>query len=340
MFINVNRQNSSSLNAALGIVLLLPLVMLATFRYPGMTPDTLSYYLITSDIYSSQNEPIEPFHIVIVKLFQLAGFDSEATTQLVFFAYIFLSLFSLYKAFCRYGNVVLSMLIYILFSYVYLNLVQMRWGLSVALILWAISELNTSRIRSTLLLSLSFCVHFYSFIALPILLFSSARPNRLIYFTIPLLGLLVAKVFTSELLLSIIEVLVVTTTHGASDFYVVNKLLFYAERSEARDNRLNLFTLMIFFSYYVILLNLKLVANDSVITLFKIVGLFIFFYLAFYTIPIVSRRIMLMLVVLSIPLAIYAGYCLRAKMLTKYFLVMYSAASFYNIAFVHGLLRF
>ena len=86
-------------------------------------------------------------------------------------------------------------------------------------------------------------------------------------------------------------------------------------------------------------MNVKKINSDLVVLLLKVVGLFIFCFLAFSSIPIISRRIMLLLVVLSIPLAIYAGYCLRAKSLISYFLVAYSALSFYNIAFLHGLLR-
>lgn len=335
----MTKHNSLSLNVLLGIAALLPLILLATFRYPGMTPDTLSYFEITNDIFSESGSSIEPFHYLLVVALRHVGFDAALATTIIFFIYISLSYFALYRGFSRFSYTSFILVVYSLFSYVYLNLVQMRWGLAIALIVWALSQLTVSRFRSLLLLFFAIMVHYYSLIAFFFVFLSRSAPNKLFYFSLPFVGFVFSEYFTPEYLTAMIELVFGTAAMGATEFHVVNKVLFYAERSEIKDNLFNSYTIFSLTSYFGALLFSKRLDFISINLFIKVVGFFLFLFFAFHSIPILSRRVMLMLVVFSIPLALFVGNRFRPKGITQMALLIYASIAFVNLSFFHGLLR-
>ena len=320
------------------ILVLIPLGFLATFRYPGLTPDTLSYYNLTTTIISGSTNVTEPFHQYVTSFLSIIPLPYYYLTNLTFFIYYVLFILALrqsYKTLPMQNSILFATLLQI---FVYLNLVQMRWGLACAILMYSCQIKRTHTIKSILAIIFASCIHYFAilFIFLPFIKLKD-RSSWIIIF-LPIIFFFFS---TPVIIVWIIDITKLISSYSPSDLsYVVLKLEYYINRIHLRDNFFNIFNAFNFITYMmIVILKIKNIHLDNLKNLIGPFLLLLSLHIFFIDIPIFSRRIMLLQTLFAVP--IFFTCCLKFRpILFVYFVGMsLCAVSFVNIAFIKGLLR-
>ena len=302
------------------IIFILLLILVAFFRPYHIIPDTISYYRATISFLKGEISGYDVLHNFLLRIFAFDSFDPELSTRLIFFAYCSLSLLFLYLAFRKLPSSFASLTIYSLTSFVYLNLVQIRWGLAVAVSLFLVLCPTEFGILLTILFLL--ISHSGSLILLPPFLFSrllsniSSRTMFVLFIVFSILSLLLVR---SDLALSLS--LYLSSSLPESQLSLLDKAQFYLERSFVKDSFFN--TLFIFSTFTLVLSKVKSQSLPSVANrLSTALYILILEYVLFFFIPIFSRRILSSMVVFAIPLLT----CIISKSKNSTFLLLFTTA--------------
>ena len=321
------------------ILFLSVIVIIATLRYPGLTPDTLSYFLYTDFIRNGNITIVEPFHVLITLSLINLGFSNELTTQCVFMIYIILTLFFLSKAYFGLPNRYLVMCLAILQTYIYLNLVQMRWGLASSILLYSLSLPEKKITKSFVLLAFASTVHYFSLLFTFIVLLKPRLFSLRIWIAIPFVFLFLPKALNSNLLLLFVESLQQIFDLNFLS-YIYYKLDFYFERIVDRDNVFTLFNAFNFSSFAI--LSICIINNKDLGPILRFIpgfAMLLSLYFLFLDIPIFSRRIMIFQLLFAAPVFVYCIRFFKPSLLFLFFGISLSVASFFNIAFIKSLVR-
>lgn len=152
------------------------LAIIAGFR-GGNDPDYLNYY----DIYlSSQHGDffilnVEPFYFYINKLFNLAGVPFVFLMLLIAVPAVLVKMYVIYK---HSHFAVLSIIIYVLTIYISFELIAIRQGIAIALIMLATSFWFDKRFLAIALVLIGSLFHISALIILPAFYLMSSRWNR------------------------------------------------------------------------------------------------------------------------------------------------------------------
>ena len=315
------------------------LIIIATLRYPGLTPDTLSYFLFTNSIRNGNIAIVEPFHVLITISLINLGFSNELTTQCVFMIYIILTLFFLSKAYFGLPNRYLVMCLVILQTYVYLNLVQMRWGLASSILLYSLSLSEKKFTKSFALLAFASTVHYFSLLFSFIVFLKPRLFSLRIWIAIPLAFLFLPKTLSSSFILLFVEGLQQIFDLNFL-FYIYSKLDFYFSKNVVRDNVFTLFNAFTFSSFAI--LSICIINNKDLGPIHRFIpgfAILLSLYFLFLDIPIFSRRIMIFQLLFAAPVFVYCIRFFKPSLLFLFFGISLSVASFLNIAFIKSLVR-
>lgn len=317
---------------------LLLLILIATFRYPGMTPDTISYYEYTNSISVGDLNLIEPFHFAITHFFLRLGLSSVIVTKLVFALYSALSFYFLVKAYHSLPNRQFILIIVVLQTFIYLGLVQMRWGLATAILVYALSNQNFGLTKSALLVSCAGLVHYFAFMFVFISLINRKFVPLKLWLSLPIIFYFLSPGLNPENVNYILQYL---QNLSIFDFtLIISKLDFYLSRSSKLDNIYNLFNLFTFLSYAMACW--CVVRSIDISTFVKFIPPFcalICMYFIFLPIPIFSRRIMILLLLFSAPIFVCSARYFKPSYFVAFVGLSLSIISFINIGFVKGLVR-
>ena len=318
------------------IIFILLLILVAFFRPYHIIPDTISYYRATISFLKGEISGYDVLHNFLLRIFAFDSFDPELSTRLIFFAYCSLSLLFLYLAFRKLPSSFASLTIYSLTSFVYLNLVQIRWGLAVAVSLFLVLCPTEFGILLTILFLL--ISHSGSLILLPPFLFSrllsniSSRTMFVLFIVFSILSLLLVR---SDLALSLSLYL--------SSVCLNHNYLYWIKHSftsNVHSLRIHFSILSLSSTFTLVLSKVKSQSLPSVAhRLSTALYILILEYVLFFFIPIFSRRILSSMVVFSIPLLT----CIisKSKNSTFYFslLLLFAAAVFSRLYIFSGLIR-
>ena len=318
------------------------LIVIATFRAPGITPDTLTYFSLTKNFLNSYSLTQEPFHYFLLSILKFFEFNYYTSTQVVFFVYVSISVIALNTAYNAFKiESKLPLFLYFFTSFLYLNLIQIRWGLAVALIVLAISQLKISRFRSLIFLLIAPFVHTFAIIALPVFLIFRFKLSLLLYIILPITGIFLGKYFDVKIVINFISNLNYDIIANYKNNIIV-KLQYYfdMDRIILKDNPINLMFIFFISSYCLSVLKSKLVNNSIFFIYLNTLCFGIFMYLFFVDVSIFSRRISYLLVPIAAPLLVYSSYFYKYGLIIRVYGLLFSILICINFVFLKGLVRF
>jgi hypothetical protein len=329
----VNKNNFFSF-----ILVLIPLGLLATFRYPGLTPDTLSYYNLTPKILYENSTIVEPFHKYLTLFFGIFPISNYFLTSLTFLTYYVLFIAALkqaFKALPMQNTILFATLLQV---FVYLNLVQMRWGLACVILIYACQLEKRLKIKRILTVLFAASIHYFAilFIFLPFIKVKGGKIWML--FFLPILLLL----FSASVVIDwITDLMKFVGNYGVPSIsHVSLKLEYYFKRISVRDNMFNIFNLFNFASYMmIIILRAKNIYLESIKNLIVPFLVLLSLYVFFLDIPIFSRRIMLLQTIFAVPIFFVCCLKFRPSLFVYFIGITLCTVSFVNISFIKGMLR-
>ncbi|MGB9814108.1 MAG: EpsG family protein [Thermovenabulum sp.] len=316
------------------------LIVIPVFLPLGFCPDSLSYYTTINFSVSQYNFlSFEPFYWLIVYINQIL-FNANWTSFLLFFSvtYVILSVY-LIK---RYSILpVISFIIFMLLFYPNFGLIQIRNGVSIAFVWWALFDLlESKKLKFIIKIIIATFFHYSSIVFLLVLLLDKNHINKKFYLLLPLIGFLLGQyVFTIEFYQFIINYLpsfLKFKAQGYLDFVIYGP-------QEHKLNRINILNMYSLFNIMVYYLGLMIGSNDRYfITLEKILAFAIFSFFSFKTIPVFSFRIsndFYTFIVFLIPY-ILKNFKKEEKSLVYYSLVLILILLSLNIYIRHDLFNF
>jgi hypothetical protein len=269
------------------IVISLILIIIPVFLPLGFSPDSLNYYK-TIDLPPSHFNILsyEPFYWLVVYVNQIL-FNGSWASFLLFFSFIYVSL-SAYLIYKYSPSPFLSFLIFMLLFYPNFGLIQIRDGVSIAFVWWAIFNLmEGKKIRFIIKTIIAILFHYTSIIFFLVLFLNKKRINRKFYLLLPIFGLLLGKyVLNLEVFKLIVNYLPEFLKHKAQSYLYL--LESQPEHILNQINILNSYVLFIILVYYVSLFTDR--SNNYSIFFTKMVGFAIFFWFSFMNIPVFSFR--------------------------------------------------
>gem|GEM_PF-3538126 len=269
------------------IVISFILIIIPVFLPLGFSPDSLSYYE-TIDLPPSHFNflSFEPLYWLVVYVNQIL-FNGSWASFLLFFSFIYVSL-NAYLIHKYSPSPFLSFLIFMLLFYPIFGLIQIRDGVSIAFVWWAIFNLmEGKKIRFIIKTIIAILFHYASIIFFLALFLSKKRINRKFYLLLPIFGLLLGKyVLNLEVFKLIVNYLPGFLKHKAQLYLYI--LEYQPEHIFNRINILNAYVLFIILVYYVSLFTDR--SNNYSVLFTKMVGFAIFFWFSFMNIPVFSFR--------------------------------------------------
>lgn len=272
------------------IITSLILIIIPILLPLGFSPDTLNYY-ITIDLPPRHFNflSFEPFYWLIVYINQIL-FNSNWNSFLLFFSVVYVGL-STYLIIKHSISPAISFIIFVLLYYPNFGLIQIRNGISIAIIWWAFFDwIEGKKWKFVIKSILATLFHYSSVIFLILILVNKNRINKKFYFLLPIFGLLLGQyIFKIEFYNLIINYLP-TFLKAKAQSYLYLKMYGPEDISLNKINIFNfysLFTLIIY--YFSLMINL----NDDkyLINYQKIIGFAIFFWFSFKVIPVFSFRV-------------------------------------------------
>lgn len=296
------------------------LIIFPTFLPLGFSPDSLSYY---STIKLSPIQynflQFEPFYWLIVYINQIL-FNGSWISFLLFFSatYVILSVYLIKK---YSASPIISFIIFILLFYPNFGLIQIRNGISIAFVWWALFNLlENNRLKFITKIIIATLFHYASIIFILVLLINKNHINKKFFVLLPLAGFLLGQyVFNIGFYQSIVNYLPVFLKFKVQSY--INIKMMYGEQFRLNKIHLiNMYTLFILIIYYIgLLIRLN---NRYFIILEKLVGFGLFSWFSLSIIAVFSFRIsndLFSFIVFSIP------YILKVFKKEEKYLVYYSA---------------
>ncbi len=265
------------------------LIVLPAILPLGFSPDSFNYYAtlnLSPDQFSFYFfEPGYWFIIYINKIL----FNGSWMFFSLFFSVIYVTV-SLYLIKKYSINPFISIIIFIFLHYPNFSLIQIRNGVAIAFLWWALFNLLENK-KSNFIIKILIATlfHYTSIIFLLLLFLKKEHINKKIYFILPLVGLFLGQyVFNIDFYQFIINYLPSFLNYKASN-YLYHKLYGPGESSLNNINLFNLYYLFLITIYYIGLLLCS--KNRYFITLEKLLGFSIFTFFCLKTIPVFSFRI-------------------------------------------------
>lgn len=318
------------------------LIILPVFLPLGFSPDSMNYYA-TIDLPVSQYNflSFEPFYWLIVYINQLLFNASWTSFSLIFSGiYVILSVCLIKK----YSiSPIISFIIFILLFYPNFGLIQIRNGVSIAFVWWALFDLLANKkLKFIIKIIIATLFHYSSIVFLLVLLLDKEHINKKFYFLLPLIGFLLGQyVFNVEFYQFIINYLPNFLKFKAQGYL---DLVIYGP-SEHKLNRINLLNMYSLFNIMVYYLGLMIGSNKNdryFIILEKMLAFAIFSFFSFKSVPVFSFRIsndFYTFIVFLIPY-ILKNFKKEEKYLVYYSLILILILLSWNIYIRHGLFDF
>jgi|LDZR01.1.fsa_nt_gi hypothetical protein len=266
------------------------LILVAVIRPPEFDPDYINYfYTLTTPIEYADFADFEPIYWLIVYFNQIL-FDAKSSTFFLIFAliYVCVSLFAIFK---YSKNHTLSFLIFLLLLYPNFGLIQIRQGIAIAILWFAVHDLLNNRIFNFFIkIFIATLFHYSSLIFIFLIFFKSKGINIKIYMVLPIISLLISKFvlnleffkFVSDYLPEFLK------------FKVVSYIAIVESGIESSLTKINiinakstLYTILYYFGLYI---NQKYKLGKEVNFYLKIFGLGIFSWFALSNVPVFSFR--------------------------------------------------
>lgn len=162
-------------NLILGIVIVLTLVVIITFR-----DTTMADYKVYADIYNYELESVEPFHIILIRYLKTGGF----TIITYFFLVATLTVVIQYNAIKVMMPKLwaLSVITWLGTSFILNDMVTIRAGLAAALLLWMVYyRVNGQFFKLILIFLLTLSSHISSAVFIIIFVISPIKPHKILY---------------------------------------------------------------------------------------------------------------------------------------------------------------
>lgn len=278
-------QNTINLSVLISIFFTLILSLIAGFRPLEYFRDT-NVYLEMIATYDNiwQSEPtfwiINQFNQLL-----LGGND-----QIFFLIYAILGVTIKIIAINRLSSLpLLSVYLYICLYFVLHEMTQIRVGVATAIFLLAIPNLINKDFKIYVLkMVLAISFHYSAILMLPLYFISSKKINKIFYFFLPIIGLILGLI--PQFMLSIFNFFEFIFPSPIAE-KVTQYLLVKEQELSEELSFLSFSILNLILFYYFALLNINKIKTELNILLIKILGLQIFAYYTFIIIPTFATRI-------------------------------------------------
>lgn len=261
------------------------LIFASGFKPIGLDRDSYNYVNMIQSGFNLEDLYLREPGFNLIQLINNIIFSGTVTSFFLMFAImgVTLKLVAIKKA---SAYPLLSLLFYIFFYYILHDLTQIRVGVASALFLLAINDkVNNRRKQAVMKLLAAMCFHYSAIIGFLLLILNKDKLNKLFYLFLPMAGVLLALLITTDNLAMFVNYL-------PNIFAQKINAYINLQDSEAL-NKINVFnfyysSLIIIYSFFIIISgNMK---NEDVLYLkFMGFGLFSFYALSF--LPVMAFRI-------------------------------------------------
>lgn len=311
---------------------MLILITFAGLRPIGSDFDSLNYveYIFNRELL------VEPTFTIISEFYKNIFSDREYIIRSVFLTYAILNVLIVCRAINKFSNYsLLSILLYFFISYPMLTFTQIRYGVAIAIFMWALHDLvivNRKKFLIKIIAASTF--HYSLLLALPLIFISSARINKRFYFLLPIvcLGSTAFSSFFLELAISFFSMF---------SGYIEMKMRVYLNPN-LKDTMpvFNSLSAIVICVYYLTLFNFDKISSRKVTVLIKTLGWLLSIYFAMDFIEIFSKRslfLMSSVIVLLLPFTITL---FKQRIIIVFFILIYCTMYYFNMTVRHGLIDY
>ncbi len=304
------------------IIIFFLLTLIAAFRPIGFDRDSINYVSLV-DLYNIHYTKInfldkEPSFWLILYLNKLFF---NGSVRIFFLEYAFIGIFiNLYAMRKLSPSPLLSLLIWIAIYFPLYAMTQIRVCVAAGILLLSIEDVVCKDWKKFLLKILMASLFHYSALLFVIIYFLNVRKmQRLIWFFLPLIGILIYRLFPI-LILSV-----------ADKVELLHKIVLYWNlKNIGVLNQIKFLTPNLIFLALIYYISLSGdIKNPYFILSLKLLGLSFFFFYALYEIPVLSVRLYELFrigILLYIPFFISNIYPNKFKILCSYFILLFLVA--------------
>ncbi|MEE9684328.1 EpsG family protein [Lelliottia amnigena] len=278
----MNKLKFSTLLILIGGIVL---ILLAGFKPIGLDRDSQNYVNMIQASFNIDDLYLREPSFNLLQLLNEIIFSGSTTSFFLIFAVLGVAL-KIYAIQKGSDYPLLSFVLYVFFYYILHDLTQIRVGVASALFLLAINDkINNHKRKAIIKIIIAVSFHYSAIIGLLLFILNGKRFNKLLYFILPTIGILLSILLTTN-------TFSIATAYMPSVFaQKINTYIILQDRGSF--NKINLFNFYysgLLLIYYSLIFIIK--ENDFKNILYlKFLGFGLFFFYALSFLPVLAFRI-------------------------------------------------